>query len=482
MKISKYKIILAAADYIVVLGSLVFAAFLTNINKTNIDISLVDFILSYPRTFSLFLIFPLIYIFIQQTNGLYKLNVFLTIAQHVTNIIKSIIYSFAILIIFSFLIKFRFILDSRQFVLYTIINIFFFTIIFRVILLRRVYLLLGKKILKRNLIIIGAGKCGKLVASKFIFEDKVGINVYGFIDDNIERGRNILQNLKVLGSVNELKGIIEKIKVDEVIIAIDNTSYERILEIIDVCNELGLVVRLTSELFNIIPKKIITEAYYGIPIVEATMQLSSSFTFIVKRISDIIFSAFGIFILSPLFFTIGIIIKTSSKGPMFFKQVRIGKDGKQFMFYKFRSMTTRDKEDKYREQQMIDFMKGGNGNNGNGNKVINESRVTKIGKLIRKTSIDELPQLFNVLKGDMSLVGPRPCLPYEYENYDEWQKRRLSVLPGCTGVWQVSGRSEVNFNDSVILDIYYINNMSPWLDLQIIIKTIPVMLLARGGK
>lgn len=116
------------------------------------------------------------------------------------------------------------------------------------------------------------------------------------------------------------------------------------------------------------------------------------------------------------------------------------------------------------------------------NKVVDESLITPIGRILRKTSLDELPQLYNVLRGEMSLVGPRPCLPYEYESYDEWHKRRHIVLPGCTGVWQVSGRSSVSFKDSVILDIYYINNMTPWLDLQLIFKTFPVMMFGRGAK
>jgi len=132
-------------------------------------------------------------------------------------------------------------------------------------------------------------------------------------------------------------------------------------------------------------------------------------------------------------------------------------------------------EDKERQKIMIDFMKN-QANLKNDKKVVNENRITWIGKIIRKTSLDELPQLFNVIIGDMSLVGPRPCLPYEFENYDNWQKRRVSVMPGCTGVWQVWGRSVVSFNESVVLDLYYINNMSPWLDVQLIFQTIPVML------
>jgi undecaprenyl-phosphate galactose phosphotransferase len=137
-----------------------------------------------------------------------------------------------------------------------------------------------------------------------------------------------------------------------------------------------------------------------------------------------------------------------------------------------------DGEDKMRRDLMIKYIKS----NTNDGKIVNQKRVTRVGSLLRKYSLDELPQFFNVFKGDMSLVGPRPCLPYEYEHYDEWQKRRLSVLPGCTGLWQVSGRSNVNFNDSIVIDLYYINNLSPWLDLQLIFKTVPVMVFAKGGK
>ena len=185
-------------------------------------------------------------------------------------------------------------------------------------------------------------------------------------------------------------------------------------------------------------------------------------------------------LLSPVMLVITTLIKVTSSGSIFFKQTRVGKHGKTFPFYKFRSMTTIDGEDEDRKKLMLDFMNSENGDADT--KIINNSRVTWIGNLIRKSSLDELPQLFNVLRGEMSLVGPRPCLPYEYENYDEWQKRRVSVIPGCTGVWQVWGRSSVSFNESVALDLYYINKMSPWFDLQIIYQTIPVLLTARGAK
>lgn len=238
---------------------------------------------------------------------------------------------------------------------------------------------------------------------------------------------------------------------------------------------------MTSNLLDVVSKKIQTEKYADIAVIDISPQYNDNFTLGLKRIADIAIASVGIFILSPFLALIALFVKLSSPGPIFFKQARIGKDGKEFKIYKFRSMKALDGEDEERKKMMIEFIKNG-ANGASDTKVINESRVTWIGNIIRKTSLDELPQLFNVIKGDMSLVGPRPCLPYEYDNYDEWQKRRVSVIPGCTGVWQVCGRSQVNYNESVVLDLYYINNMSPWLDIQLIFQTIPVMLFSRGAK
>ena len=138
-------------------------------------------------------------------------------------------------------------------------------------------------------------------------------------------------------------------------------------------------------------------------------------------------------------------------------------------------------KDESRTEAMKNFIKGDNNSGTGSKKVVDESKFTLIGKFLRKTSIDEIPQFFNVFKGDMAVVGPRPCLPYEYEHYDEWQKKRNEVLPGLTGLWQVSGRSEVAHNEMIVMDLYYIQNASPWFDMQLIIKTILIMLSGRGG-
>jgi exopolysaccharide biosynthesis polyprenyl glycosylphosphotransferase len=185
-----------------------------------------------------------------------------------------------------------------------------------------------------------------------------------------------------------------------------------------------------------------------------------------KRIIDLLGASIGIILLSGLFILVSILIKIEDpKGPIFFSQKRVGKDGKEFKMFKFRSMVA-DAEEKLRE--LLKY----NETTGAMFKMKNDPRVTKIGKFIRKTSIDELPQLFNVLKGEMSLVGPRPPLPREVAEYSEYDKQRLIVTPGCTGLWQVSGRSSIGFKEMVALDIYYINNRSILTDISILTKTV----------
>lgn len=422
-----------------------------------------------------------IFLFIYQYNSLYKINVILTRAAHLTAIIHSIFYGFITIIVISFLIKSPWITDSRLTLLTFIIILLFYSYVLRVEFFRRLYIGLKNKQFSRNLILVGGGKAGKLLATRLIFENSIGINIVGFIDDNKKIGTPIVGNKNVVGNVVQIPFVVDKYNVDEILIVIDNISYERLLEILDTCKALDVSVRLASELFDIVVKKVSTEKYADFPVVDVSPRINNTINIFMKRFFDVVAAALGIIFLSPIFLTIAFLIKLSSKGPILFYQTRIGRNGLAFQMYKFRSMYVSDSEDEERKKMMIEFMNKDTSEAAD-KKIINAKRVTKIGRIIRKTSLDELPQLFNVLRGEMSLVGPRPCLPYEYENYAEWQKRRLSVIPGCTGVWQVTGRSSVSFKDSVVLDLYYINNMSPWLDLQILLKTIPVILFARGGK
>jgi exopolysaccharide biosynthesis polyprenyl glycosylphosphotransferase len=347
-------------------------------------------------------------------------------------------------------------------------------------LLRYLYIKLKNNQFRRNVLIVGDGHSGKLLATKLLFENPIGIEILGFVDDDLEVGEEVVSGKKVLGRISQLSEIIKYLKIDEILIAVEDQGYERLLQILDDCKKLDVKVRLTSELFGVVARKIGTEKYFDIPVIDVSPQYYNKLNLIFKRIFDFVISLTLIIFLSPLLIVVAILVKLSSPGPVLFKSLAIGKGGKPFMFYKFRSMHSTEGEDEERKKMMIQYMK--ESETTNGRKIINLKRVTWIGQILRKTSLDELPQLLNVIKGDMSLVGPRPCLPYEYENYDEWHKRRVSVLPGCTGVWQVWGRSSVSFRESIVLDLYYINNMSPWLDLQLILQTIPAVFFFRGAK
>jgi len=253
--------------------------------------------------------------------------------------------------------------------------------------------------------------------------------------------------------------------------------------LVETCLATQKVVRIYSDFLNVIAEKIRVEFYGNIPVVMLAQFAIQGGAWRVKRLIDMVLALVAILTLSPFLLLIAAAIKLSSPGPVFFKQTRIGLGGAPFDFFKFRSMHISNDESKHKQfvQDFIQKGKQGGDQNIQVFKITDDPRIFKFGKFIRKTSLDEFPQLFNVLKGDMSLVGPRPCLPYEWECYDEWHKNRLNILPGCTGLWQALGRSSVTFEEMVILDLYYISNMSLWLDLKIVLQTIPVIFFGKGG-
>ena len=194
----------------------------------------------------------------------------------------------------------------------------------------------------------------------------------------------------------------------------------------------------------------------------------------IKRGIDIIASIFFLILFSPILLITALAVVTTSKGPAIFKQYRIGKDGQPFEFYKFRSMSATAEEDRF---LLLDQNEAG----GPIFKIASDPRITPVGAFIRRTSIDELPQIWNVLRGDMSLVGPRPPLPEEVQQYSAWERQRLTVRPGVTGIWQVSGRSDLDFETWVAMDIEYIEEWSPSLDFSLMVRTIPAVLSGRGA-
>jgi len=198
--------------------------------------------------------------------------------------------------------------------------------------------------------------------------------------------------------------------------------------------------------------------------------------FLSKRIIDVIVSLLLLVLLIPAFLAFIIIIKFDSRGPGFYRAEVVGKDGKRFIWYKFRTMVHNNDDTPHRKL-VQGYITGGNVSG----EKLDDRRITRVGRVLRKYSLDELPQLINVLKGEMALVGPRPCLPYEYELYNEEQKKRLSVIPGMTGLWQIEGRGKVSFNELVKLDIEYIEGRSTLMDLKLLAATVGVVLFGKGG-
>lgn len=338
---------------------------------------------------------------------------------------------------------------------------------------------------RRRLLIVGGDSAAEKVVSAIEREQPPTFDIVGLLDDYKTAGSPVFGGWKNLGSLKDLPELLIALEPDEILIAIDNAPYSRLVRVVDTCLAARRVVRIFSDRLSTLAHRLGAEQYAGVSVIMLSQVQPSRFNLKIRRIVDIVVSAATLVILAPGLIAVSLGIKLSSPGPVIFKQTRIGYGGKPFDFYKFRSMHVGTSEGTH--QQFVEsFIKGGKKSDPSESelkvfKIENDPRIFSFGRLIRRTSLDEFPQLFNVLKGDMGLVGPRPCLPYEWEAYDEWHRDRLSVVPGCTGLWQVFGRSTVTFEDMVIMDLYYISNYSLILDARVLYKTIPVIFFAKGG-
>jgi undecaprenyl-phosphate galactose phosphotransferase len=339
-----------------------------------------------------------------------------------------------------------------------------------------------RKFYRSNLLIVGSGAAAVHVAQSLRSDPIQGFNIVGFVDD----GRNASaapEQTPLLGSLDSLVSIVPRSNADEILIAVDDTPYDHLVHIVERCLATGKVVRIYSKMLDVIARKMNVEFYSAVPVIMLAQQRERGRYPHFKRLIDIAFASLGLIVLSPVFLCVAIGIRLSSKGPVFFRQQRVGKDGVPFDFFKFRSMHVGTDDKRHRDYVtgFITSSRKASGDKAEIFKIENDPRIFPFGKFIRKSSLDEFPQLYNVLRGEMSLVGPRPCLKYEWECYDEWHRRRLQDLPGCTGLWQALGRSTVSFEEMVVLDLYYLSNVSLWLDLKIVLRTLPVILFGRGA-
>jgi exopolysaccharide biosynthesis polyprenyl glycosylphosphotransferase len=325
-----------------------------------------------------------------------------------------------------------------------------------------------------RLLIVGAGEVGRTVMRHVVAQPSLGYHVVGFVDDDPDKGRTDIGRFKALGSTGNIPRLVKELIVDEVIITLPWMYHRKIVSIIAQCEREQVRVRIVPDMFQMTLSHLDVEDLGGIPMIGVREISIGSGEMLFKRAIDVVVSLVGLIILLPLFFLIALLIRLDSPGHVFFTQIRVGKGERLFACYKFRSMREGAEEEK---ETLLDL----NEADGPIFKIRKDPRITRMGRILRRTSLDELPQLFNVLMGHMSMVGPRPAPPAEVQRYQPWHKRRLEVAPGMTGLWQVSGRSELSFDEMVLLDLYYIENWSPIMDLQIMLRTLPKMITGQGA-
>ena len=353
-------------------------------------------------------------------------------------------------------------------------------ILLRFFLIKVLMLLRSKGYNYRHLLFVGAGKKGKEIADSIKAHPELGFKILGFfVADEAHSESDGETSLEwpwpVLGQLSELQNYLKKGIVDEVMICLSlREHFSSILNVVEMCRDLGIVVRLDP---NLEDNKIITrsqlEEFEGNQIVTFFRENLVGQLFL-KRLMDLMIAVLVLLLTSPLFLLVAVAIKLTSKGPIFFVQERVGMNKRRFRMYKFRSMVV-DAEARKAELEDQNEMSGPVF------KIKKDPRITKVGAIIRKLSIDELPQLINVIKGEMSLVGPRPPLWSEVDIYDWSDRRRLSIKPGITCLWQVKGRNNLTFEEWMELDREYIDNWSIWLDIKILFLTIPVILFGHGA-
>ena len=278
----------------------------------------------------------------------------------------------------------------------------------------------------------------------------------------------------VLGSIAQLGQILDDNVIDEVIFAVPRERLAHIEGAFLLCQEQGANARVCLDLFDVRGSQMSMGEMDGLPMLSFTSAPTDEVALLFKRAFDVLSSGVALLLLSPAFLATAVAVKLDSPGPIFFRQTRVGKNGRPFKLLKFRSMHI-DAEAR------LESLRAQNEASGPVFKMKNDPRVTRVGRFIRRTSLDELPQFLNVFSGEMSIVGPRPPVPAEVKQYQRWQRRRLSVKPGITCTWQVSGRSNISFDQWMKLDLEYIDTWSLWQDIRICFRTVPAVLLSRGA-
>ena len=359
------------------------------------------------------------------------------------------------------------------FVYFVVLDVFF-------LLMLRLTLRIGfriagaRRMQEVRVLIVGAGKVGRQVAQEIQTQSWTGLTLVGYLDDDPTKQESVLEGAPVLGQLEAANRLVQSQRIDEVILALPLRAHGPLEDLVLALQTLPVRVRVVPDFFDLAIFRATIEDFGGIPLIGLRDPAIDGYNRTIKRAFDLVIATLGLLLVWPVMLLVAVAIKLDSPGPVFFKQPRVGENARVFTMIKFRSMVVDA------EQRQAEVMK----TTDNGvvmHKTANDPRITRVGHFIRRTSLDEIPQLFNVLKGDMSLVGPRPELPFLVERYERWQRQRFAVPPGITGWWQINGRSDKLMHLHTEDDLYYIRNYSPLLDLQILWRTIAVVLRGRGA-
>jgi len=332
---------------------------------------------------------------------------------------------------------------------------------------------------RERTIILGAGEVGQLIAQKLLRHPEYGIDVVGFVDRHPTERSDALGSLTMLGAMEEVDEIISCFEITRVIVAFSNENERQLLPLLRRLREHDIQVDVVPRLFEAVGSGFDVHSIEGLPLIGLRPARLSRSSLLLKRASDVAISAAALVVLAPVFAVVALLIKLTSPGPVFFCQRRMGAGGRTFEMHKFRTMTTHAD---LRKGELAHLNKHARDSDSPTMfKIVDDPRVTNLGRFLRRYSLDELPQLLNVMRGEMSLVGPRPLILEEHRQVLSWARRRLDIKPGITGPWQVLGRSDIPFQEMLQLDYMYVTRWSLYQDMKIIFRTIPAVILERGA-
>ena len=339
------------------------------------------------------------------------------------------------------------------------------------VLTRLLFRLGDMPVARRRVLVVGSGKVGQRIGDMLMQYRWTGLDFAGYLDDDSPEQDN---ELPILGKVDEVRQLVEAMAIDDVVIALPQRAYGKVNELVLSLHDVPVNMRVVPDYFSLALYRATVEDFGGVPMINLRDPALNDVQRMIKRLFDLIVCSFLVLLLSPLLTFIAMLIKLDSPGPIIFRQQRVGENGRLFGMFKFRSMVVG-------AEKLQDKVTQVTADGKIIHKQVNDPRITRVGRILRRTSLDEFPQLFNVLKGEMSLVGPRPELPWLVGQYELWQHKRLSVPQGMTGWWQVNGRSDRLMHLHTEDDIYYIQNYSLWMDIYILLKTPWVVVRGKGA-